>query len=64
MRAPIYSSRPDLRRAQVVEQGIALIESHGRAVATAFLDSGKVPFSVIVRIMSEPAWRRRAGRRN
>jgi hypothetical protein len=59
MREPIYSSRPDLRRAEIVEQGIGLIATHGRDVASAFLESANIPFSVIVRVLSEPAWRRR-----
>lgn len=61
-RTPLYSSRPDLRRARIVEQGIDLIGTHGRAVASAFLEQGKIPFSVIVRVLSEPSWRRRPGR--
>lgn len=64
MRDPIYSSRPDLRKAQIVEQGIGLVQTHGRAVASAFLDSANIPFTVIARVISEPAWRRRAGTRS
>ncbi|MFA9216079.1 MAG: hypothetical protein ACEQSK_03140 [Sphingomonadaceae bacterium] len=59
MREPIYSSRPDLRKAAVVEQGLSLIGSHGRDVASTYMESARVPFSVIVRVLSEPAWRRR-----
>lgn len=59
MREPIYSSRPDLHKAQIVEQGIALIATHGRDVASTYLESARIPFSVIVRVLSEPAWRRR-----
>jgi len=59
MREPIYSSRPDLRRAEIVEQGIALIDTHGRDVASTFMENARIPFSVIVRVLSEPAWRRR-----
>ncbi|MGV7208844.1 hypothetical protein ACLB1G_13420 [Oxalobacteraceae bacterium A2-2] len=47
-----------------MDQGIALIESHGRAVASAFLVGANVPFSVIARVLSEPPSRRRAGPRH
>jgi hypothetical protein len=64
MRADLFSVRPDLRRAQTVDQGIALIATHGRAVASAFLVGANVPFSVIARVLSEPPSRRRAGPRH
>ncbi|NRR30485.1 hypothetical protein HSX11_09810 [Oxalobacteraceae bacterium] len=62
MRDNPYSSRPDVHSADVVEQGLSLVNTHGRAVASAFLESGKIPFSVIARVISEPVWRRRSNK--
>ncbi|MYM93504.1 hypothetical protein [Duganella vulcania] len=55
------SSRPDLETSKVVELGVNLLQSRGRAFASEFLVRRNIPFSVIVRVLSDPPGRRRAG---
>jgi hypothetical protein len=55
------SSRPDTATSKIVETGISLLQSRGRAFASEFLVRRDIPFSVIVRVLSDPPWRRRAG---
>ena len=52
-------SRPDLITARIVEEGIALEETHGRKHAASFLTKHAVHFAVIVRVLSEPGHRRK-----
>jgi hypothetical protein len=60
MQAEQRSSRPDTATSKIVETGIALLQLRGRAFASEFLVRRDIPFSVIVRVMSDPPWRRRA----
>ncbi|MCP2007356.1 MULTISPECIES: hypothetical protein [Duganella] len=46
---------------KVVELGVNLLQSRGRAFASEFLVRRNIPFSVIVRVLSDPPGRRRAG---
>lgn len=55
------SSRPDLETSKVVELGVNLLQSRGRAFASEFLVRRNIPFSVIVRVLSDPPAHRRAG---
>jgi hypothetical protein len=61
MQAEARSSRPDSETSRIVETGISLLHSKGRAFASEFLVRRDIPFSVIVRVLSDPPWRRRAG---
>lgn len=61
MQAEPRSSRPDTETSRIVETGIGLLQSRGRAFASEFLVRREIPFSVIVRVLSDPPWRRRAG---
>ena len=56
------SSRPNNEMSKIVEQGLALLKTHDRALASAFLLRRGVPFSVIVRVLSDPPERRRTAR--
>jgi hypothetical protein len=56
------SSRPNNEMSKVVEQGLALAQTHDRALASAFLVRRGIPFSVIVRVLSDPPERRRTAR--
>lgn len=51
-------SRPDRIRATIVSAGIVMMSIEGRAAAAAFLERERVPFKVIVRVLSEPERRR------
>ena len=59
MRLPERRTRPDRATAHVVKVGLILAEQDGRAAAAAFMDRAGVPFRVIVRVLSDPADRRR-----
>lgn len=63
MQAADRSPRPDTETSKIVETGISLLHSRGRAFASEFLVRRDIPFSVIVRVLSDPPWRRRAGLR-
>jgi hypothetical protein len=63
MQAIDRSPRPDTETSKIVETGISLLQSRGRAFASEFLVRRDIPFSVIVRVLSDPPWRRRAGLR-
>jgi hypothetical protein len=54
------SPRPDTETSRIVETGISLLQSRGRAFASEFMVRRNIPFSVIVRVLSDPPWRRRA----
>jgi hypothetical protein len=56
------SSRPNNEMSKLVEQGLALLQTHDRALASAFLVRRGIPFSVIVRVLSDPPERRRTAR--
>ena len=58
MRIPERRTRPDRNRAVIVAAGIAMADINGRAAAARFLQSERVPFRVIVRVLSEPGPRR------
>ncbi len=51
-------TRPDRARAQIVSAGIIMAKIDGRAAAAAFLERERVPFRVIIRVLSEPGRRR------
>lgn len=53
-------SRPQRTLAMMVELGIELIAIEGRFAAAAFMEDAGVPLRVIVRVIAEPALRRRA----
>lgn len=63
MQAIDRSPRPDIETSKIVETGISLLQSRGRAFASEFLVRRDIPFSVIVRVLSDPPWRRRSGLR-
>lgn len=44
-------TRPDRTMAIIVATGIAMSATDGRRVAAAFLESERVPFRVIVRVL-------------
>jgi hypothetical protein len=56
------SSRPDTETSKIVETGVALLHSRGKSFASEYLVRQAIPFSVIVRVLSDPPWRRRARR--
>lgn len=58
------SSRPDIATSKIVETGINLLQSRGRAFASEYMVRQQIPFSVIVRVLSDPPGRRRAGRKH
>ena len=49
---------------KIVETGLMLMQSRGRAFASEFLVRKAIPFSVIVRVLSDPPGRRRTGARH
>jgi hypothetical protein len=51
-------SRPNLIMALIVDQGIAMAETTGRAAAAAYLAQRKVPDAVIARVLCDPEHRR------
>ena len=56
-------TRPDRATAQLVTVGLILAEEDGRPAAAAFMNGARVPFRVIVRVLSEPAAQRRPDHR-
>ena len=52
-------TRPDRATANTVTVGLILAEQDGRPAAAAFMNRAGVPFRVIVRVLSDPADRRR-----
>lgn len=61
MHAPERRTRPARRTAYFVNVGLILREQEGRGAAAAFMQTARVPFRVIVRVLSEPAAHRRPG---
>ena len=57
------SLRPDAETSKVVELGLNLAQSRGRAFASEFLVRKNIPVSVIARVLSDPPARRRNGLR-
>jgi hypothetical protein len=57
------SLRPNAEMSKVVELGVSLLQSRGRAFASEFLVRRNIPVNVIVRVLSDPPGRRRAGQR-
>lgn len=51
-------SRPNLIMALIVDQGIAMAESTGKAAAAAYMAQRKVPDAVIARVLCDPEHRR------
>jgi hypothetical protein len=60
---PERRTRPDRATAQAVQKGLALAAIDGRAAAAAAMNIARVPFRVIVRVLSEPAAQRRPDQR-
>jgi hypothetical protein len=56
------SPRPDTETSKIVELGVRLQQSHGKAFASEFLVRRAIPVTVIVRVLSDPPGRRRANR--
>ena len=56
------SQRPDTETSKIVELGVRLQQSHGKAFASEFLVRRAIPTNVIVRVLSDPPGRRRASR--
>lgn len=56
------SPRPDTTTSQVVEMGVRLQQSHGRAFASEFLVRRAIPVAVITRVLNDPPGRRRGSR--
>lgn len=56
------SPRPDTETSKIVELGVRLQQSHGKAFASEFLVRRAIPVNVIVRVLSDPPGRRRASR--
>jgi hypothetical protein len=56
------SPRPDTETSKIVELGVRLQQSHGKAFASEFLVRRAIPVNVIVRVLSDPPGRRRANR--
>ncbi|USX18106.1 hypothetical protein NHH82_19760 [Oxalobacteraceae bacterium OTU3REALA1] len=56
------SQRPDTETSKIVELGVRLQQSHGKAFASEFLVRRAIPVNVIVRVLSDPPGRRRANR--
>jgi hypothetical protein len=51
---------PNESLVKLVEDALALRNSHGRTAAATLLSQGSLPFSVIVRVLSEPGKQRPA----
>jgi hypothetical protein len=56
------SPRPDAETSKVVEMGVRLQQSHGRAFASEFLVRRSIPVPVILRVLNDPPGRRRTNR--
>ena len=56
------SPRPDTETSKVVEMGVSLQQSHGRAFASEFLVRRAIPVSIIMRVLNDPPGRRRTNR--
>lgn len=56
-------TRRDRATAQVVQKGLAIAAKDGRKAAAAAMNTARVPFRVIVRVLSEPAAQRRPDQR-
>lgn len=50
--------RPNTRRAEIVEQGIRRMATHGRRAAIAYMSGAGVSDQVIARVLCEPHLRR------
>jgi hypothetical protein len=57
----VDQSRPNLAMALIVDHGIAMAETQGKAKAVAYLTARGVPDAVIARVLCEPERRRGSG---
>ena len=55
----MHSGRPNTSLATSVEEALKTVDSYGRTHAARLMSTAGVPFSVAVRVLSEPGKRRR-----
>ena len=53
-----FPLRPDTITAAIVEEGIAMLDTHGLKEASDFLLENRLPLDMIERVLTNPAQRR------